>query len=290
MTQFPWNKSRRRQTVMMCPPDHFGVNYVINDWMQGNCGKTDATLAQMQWMGLKSAVSDHADVIALPPQPGLPDMVFTANAALIVDDIAVISRFRNPERQGEEQFFEAFLRNLGFRLPDWPNGVFFEGAGDALIDRGDDVVWAGHGFRTDRSAHPLLADILSRRVIGLNLIDPRFYHLDTCLCPLDRGYMMYYPAAFDDESRQLIESHVPPERRIAVDAADAAGFACNAVDLDGCVIMNTASEKLQNQLLHCGFQPIITPLSEFHKAGGAAKCLTLKLLDDTVKTKQSMAA
>ena len=113
----------------------------------------------------------------------------------------------------------------------------------------------------------------------MRLVDPRFYHLDTCLCPLEGGYLLYFPAAFDEASQKAIADNVPPEKRIEVDAGDAEQFACNAVDLDRNVFMNGASEALQNRLRQAGFTPVLTPLGEFMKSGGAAKCLTLKLAE-----------
>ncbi|MDE2030627.1 MAG: nitrate reductase, partial [Alphaproteobacteria bacterium] len=210
---------------------------------------------------------------------GLPDIVFTANAGLVLGKKAVVSRFRTVERQGEEKFDHEWFSQNGFDIVDWPQDVPFEGAGDALFDRGQELLWVGHGFRSHASVPALLEKMLGVKTAALNLVDPRFYHLDTCLCPLANGYMLYFPQAFDDVSRALIETHVAADGRIAVEEADALQFCCNAVDLDGHVFMNGASEALQNRLKRAGFTPVLTPLSEFMKAGGGAKCLTLKLVE-----------
>ncbi|HUY67931.1 MAG TPA: nitrate reductase, partial [Alphaproteobacteria bacterium] len=119
----------------------------------------------------------------------------------------------------------------------------------------------------------------ARRAVPLRLVDPRFYHMDTCLCPLAGGYLMYYPPAFEAESRAKIESEIAPGKRIAVGDEDALAFACNAVDLEGHIFLNQATPALQEKLRAAGLTPVITPLSEFHKAGGTAKCLTLKLVE-----------
>jgi N-dimethylarginine dimethylaminohydrolase len=121
--------------------------------------------------------------------------------------------------------------------------------------------------------------LLGTRTAALTLIDPRFYHLDTCLCPLSGGYLLYFPAAFDARSQALIEALVPADKRIIADEADALKFCCNAVDLKEHIFLNDASENLQKHLRNAGFSPVITPLSEFMKAGGGAKCLTLKLVE-----------
>jgi N-dimethylarginine dimethylaminohydrolase len=270
-----------KQKILLCAPDHYGVDYVINPWMEHNRGKTDNALVKKQWTGLRDTLARYVDLAYVEPQKGLPDMVFTANAGLVLGDLAVASRFRSPERQGEEAHFRAWFESNGFRLAPWPKNVFFEGAGDALFDRGAPVLWCGFGFRSDEAATGLLERLFPKReVIGLKLVDPRFYHLDTCFCPLSRGYLMYYPPALAPESQDLIAETVPKEKRIIVSDDDALAFACNAVDLDPVVVLNAATPALTAQLAKAGFTSECTPLSEFLKAGGTAKCLTLKLHED----------
>lgn len=266
-----------RQSILMCPPDHYGVDYVINPWMQDQLGRTDRALAHRQWNDLLQIVSAGAEIARIAAQPGLPDMVFTANAGMVRGTVAVVSRFRSPERRGEEPFFRAWFEQNGFSIAPWPEGIFFEGAGDALFDPGRKLIWSGCGFRSDAAATPVLAKTFDCESIAVRLVDPRFYHLDTCLCPLAGGWLLYYPPAFDAASLQQIAQRVPQEKRIAVGDADALQFACNAVELDGRVIMNGASPELLARLRAAGFTPVLTPLSEFLKAGGTAKCLTLKL-------------
>ena len=141
------------------------------------------------------------------------------------------------------------------------------------------MLWIGHGFRTDAAAPALVAKVFGCETAALELVDPRFYHLDTCLCPLEGGWLLYYPAAFAPEARDKIRALVPAEKRIEVSEADAAHFACNAVNIGQKVILNHASDELQVRLKGAGFMPIQTALSEFMKSGGAAKCLTLKLVE-----------
>jgi len=247
--------------------------------MEGQIGRTDIALARKQWQNLHDALGAEATIALIEPQHGLPDMVFTANAGLICGTMALVSRFRSPERQGEEVFFRDWFQKNGFALAPWPKNILFEGAGDALFDRGQPLLWCGYGFRSESQAAPLLEKLFGRRVVNLRLVDPRFYHLDTCLCPLEGGWLMYYPPAFDEDSQQRIAAAVPPERRIAAPEQDALNFACNAVDVNKRVFMNDASPILQAMLEQAGFTPVVTPLSEFLKAGGGAKCLTLKLVE-----------
>jgi len=271
--------SPERNRILMCAPDHFGVDYVINPWMENHVGKAKRALARTQWANLRRRLEAMAHLAFVRPQPGLPDMVFTANAGMVIGGTVVVSRFRSSERRPEERLFRDWFERQGFAVAPWPQDIAFEGAGDALLDRASPLIWCGHGWRSSEAAPKLLERIFSRRAVGLRLVDPRFYHLDTCFCPLPGGWLMYYPAAFDTASQGVIASLAPKERRIEVGERDALSFACNAVEAMGHVFMNDASPALQARLRGAGFTPILTPLSEFFKAGGAAKCLTLKLVE-----------
>jgi lysine-ketoglutarate reductase/saccharopine dehydrogenase-like protein (TIGR00300 family) len=269
--------------ILMCPPHHYDVDYVINPWMEGNLHRSSRQQAEQQWEQLHRTLQRYTTVELVEPQPGWPDMVFTANAGLVLDRTAVLSRFFHPERQGEEPHFQKWFEEHGFTVHTLPESLPFEGAGDALIDRGGGWLWAGYGFRSELDSHPYLAQWLDVEVLSLRLVDQRFYHLDTCFCPLSDGYLLYYPPAFDTYSNHLIERRVPSEKRIVVDEVDAVRFACNSVNIDRIVVMNAASDRLKQALGDRGFTVVETPLTEFLKAGGAAKCLTLK----TVEPRQS---
>jgi lysine-ketoglutarate reductase/saccharopine dehydrogenase-like protein (TIGR00300 family) len=261
---------------LMCPPNHYDVDYVINPWMEGNVHKSSRDRAVEQWQKLFHVMKEYAVVDLVESQPGVPDMVFTANAGLVLEDTVVLSRFYHKERQGEEPFFQQWFEENGFIVHTLPKDLPFEGAGDALLDREGRWLWAGYGFRSELDSHPYLAKWLDIEVLSLRLMDERFYHLDTCFCPLANGYLLYYPPAFDSYSNRLIEMRVPEHKRIAVDEADAINFACNAVNIERIIIMNKASDELKQRLENVGFQIVETPLTEFLKAGGAAKCLTLR--------------
>ncbi len=270
--------------ILMCAPSHYDVDYVINPWMEGNLHRSSKALAMDQWQGLCALLQQRGRVELIEPQPGLPDLVFTANAAVVVENTAVLARFFHPERQGEEPWFGRWLESRGFQVVQLPQDLPFEGAGDALLDRGGGWLWAGYGFRSELAAHPLLARSLGVEVLSLRLIDERFYHLDTCFCPLSDGTLLYYPPAFDFYSNRLIESRLPAAKRLAVGEADALAFACNAVNLGDAVLLNQASASLRQQLEARGFTVLETPLGEFLKAGGAAKCLTLRLDEPRLPT------
>jgi lysine-ketoglutarate reductase/saccharopine dehydrogenase-like protein (TIGR00300 family) len=268
----------------MCAPDHYDVDYVINPWMEGNIHKSSRDRAVEQWQKLYHVLKDRALVDLVTPAKGWPDMVFTANAGLVLGDNVVLSRFFHKERQGEEPYFKEWFEQNGFTVYELPKDLPFEGAGDALFDREGRWLWAGYGFRSELDSHPYIAGWLDTEVVSLRLIDERFYHLDTCFCPLTGGYLLYYPPAFDSYSNRVIEMRIPPEKRIVVEEPDAVCFACNAVNVNNTIVMNQVSDRLKQQLREGGFEVVETPLSEFLKAGGAAKCLTLRVTEPILET------
>ncbi len=267
----------------MCSPDHYDVDYVINPWMEGNIHRSSRELAVQQWQGLYGILKSMAVVDLVPPAKGWPDMVFTANAGLVLGNNVVLSRFFHKERQGEEPHFKAWFEAQGYSVFELPQELPFEGAGDALLDREGRWLWAGYGFRSELDSHPYLAKWLDIEVLSLRLIDSRFYHLDTCFCPLSGGYLLYYPDAFDSYSNRVIEMRVSAEKRIAIEEVDAANFACNAVNIGSAVVVNKVSGSLKKRLTEAGFEVIETPLTEFLKAGGAAKCLTLRVTEPVLE-------
>ncbi len=265
--------------ILMCPPDYFTVEYVINPWMAGNAGSMSVELARRQWDALRDKLAGYAEIVTIDPQPDLPDMVFTANAGVVYGTKAVASHFMPHERRPEEAHFKKWFRENGFELLDLDEKIGFEGAGDCLIDRGGPWLWTGYGFRTEIEAHAPIRDFFDVELVSIRLTDSRFYHIDTCFCPLTDGFLMYHPPAFDYESRVAIETRIPPHKRIVVDTLDAGNFACNAVNIGNQVFLNKASDPLKAQLMLNGFEVQEVELSEFLKAGGSAKCLTLKLVE-----------
>lgn len=261
--------------VLMCPPKYFEVNYVINPWMQR--GAVRLALANQQWERLRAGIAAHAEVVLLDPRPGLPDMVFTANAGVVIDDRVMASHFQPHERRAEEAHFKDWFCHHGYTLLELPDYIGFEGAGDCLYDAGRTVLWTGLGLRSEPEVLVYLNRAFGFDIVALRLADPHYYHLDTCFCPLSGGHVLYFPEAFHPTSRAEIERRVAPEKRIAVSAADAGQFACNAVNLGREVFMHRASEPLRAALEQAGYRLHEYELSEFLKAGGSAKCLTLRL-------------
>jgi arginine dihydrolase len=259
--------------ILMCPPDFYGIYYEINPWMN-TARQADHAVAVEQWNGLRQQIeAAGAQVSLLTPVDGLPDLVFTANAALIFGERALLSRFRHPQRQGEEPHNRHWFDENGYEIIDLPPCTSFEGAGDALFC--GDTLFAGYRMRSDATGHQTVGRVLGVRVIPVELVEPRYYHLDTCFCPLAPGVAIWYPPAFDSYGQQAIRQHVA--QLIEVEQAEAERFACNAVVIGRRVITNSGCDKLHAVLATRGYDPAATPLDEFVKAGGSAKCLTLRL-------------
>ena len=274
---FPTAVTNSNATFLMCPPKLYDVNYVINPWMAGNVHASSRNRAAEQWQRLYEAVSRIAEVKLIDPEPGSPDMVFTANAGLERNGIVAISSFFHSERQGEEPHFRRWFVEAGYRVLDIARATPFEGEGDALFSTDGTRLWAGHGPRTAPASHQALRDAWNIEVTPLHLVDPRFYHLDTCFAPLEGGYAMYFPEAFDRSSVAAIEAFYAPEKRIVVEEKDAVCFACNAINVGRSIILNRISRELEAQLEAKEFEVVQVELSEFLKAGGAAKCLVMRL-------------
>ncbi|MDO8629397.1 MAG: arginine deiminase-related protein, partial [Phycisphaerales bacterium] len=211
---------------LMCPPDYYGVEYEINPWMDVRRNAIREP-ARTQWDALANTLGSLPDVTVdvIAPQPGLPDMVFAANAGIVTGNRFIASRFRPPQRRGETPHYERWFAGRGYQTERLPEGVFFEGEGDVL--RSGDTWFVGYYFRSDARAHDHLSGILGQETLPLRLIDPRYYHLDTCFHPLDEETAIVYPEAFDEYSRQVLYDWFP--NVIAVSAEEAERFCCNAI-------------------------------------------------------------
>jgi lysine-ketoglutarate reductase/saccharopine dehydrogenase-like protein (TIGR00300 family) len=269
-------------SILMCPPIYFDVQYVINPWMEGNIGKVQSSKARKQWDALYRILSDRSGVRIVDPVPHQPDMSFVANAGLKLENIVVPTRFRVSQRAPEMPHYLDWFLQHNMQIKPIPDDCAFEGEGDALFQPGEDLLWAGYGVRSSLIAHKHLAEIFRCPVHSLRLVDERFYHLDTCFMPLPGRRVLYYPSAFDERSRQLIEGFFPKANRIEVGDEDALRFCCNTVRIGQTLVVNHASDGLRRRLEGWGFEVLSVDVSEFILAGGAAKCLCLLLDQDSV--------
>ncbi len=259
----------------MCRPTHYTIAYEINPWMSLK-RQTNRARAHAQWDRLYRLLTNELGVRVrlLPPHAGVPDLVFTANAGLVAGRRLIRSNFRHPERQREEPIVERYFTRAGFRVVRLSSRYDFEGEGDALW-MGQTLVF-GFRFRSDAPAHQELTRLLRARVLPVELVDRRFYHLDTCFCPLSGSSVLWFPKAFDRYGQRVIESLA--DDLVSVSEADAKRFVCNAVVVGRHVVLQEGcSAALRRRLEHRGFRLSPVDLSEFLKAGGSAKCLVLRL-------------
>ncbi|MFE9454676.1 dimethylargininase [Streptomyces sp. NPDC006739] len=261
----------RSRRFLVCEPRHFAVQYAINPWMHPDT-HVDLDLAQDQWQSLIRAYRSHGhSVDAVEPVPGLPDMVFAANSAFVVDGRVFGSLFHAPERRPESLHYDTWFKTAGYDVHH-PKAVA-EGEGD-LVWTGRYVL-AGTGFRTTREAHREAQEFLGHPVISLTLVDPYFYHLDTALFVLDEGNIVYYPEAFSQGSREVL-ARLYPDAVLAT-REDAMAFGLNSVSDGRHVFIAPRAEALASRLADHGYVPVPVDLSEFHKAGGGIKCCTQEI-------------
>ncbi|MEZ0362517.1 dimethylargininase [Mycobacterium sp. pUA109] len=261
----------RARHYVMTPPTFFAVSYEINPWMD-TAVPVDAAVAMAQWKQLYDIYRQLGHTVdVVEPVDGLPDMVYAANGGLIIDQTAIVTRFKYPQRAGEADAYRQWMVANGYR-PVSTRHVN-EGQGDLLL--ADGKLLGGTGFRTDVRAHREVAEIVGIPVVSLELVNPHFYHLDTALTVLDDTTVAYYPPAFSADARARLVELFPDA--IVVADADANVFGLNAVSDSYHVIHPSAAVGFADQLRAAGFEPIGVDVSELLKGGGAAKCCTLEL-------------
>lgn len=261
--------------ILMCKPSYYDIEYEINPWMNRRV-KAEHPKAVSQWEKLYSTIKSCGINIALvEPQKGLPDMVFTANAGLIKGNRVLLSDFRCPERQGEKHYFKQWFTQASYEIIDKdPESIdfCFEGEGDALFV--NDRLFAGYGIRSDKAYYMNVKQLGAKEIIYCELVDPYFYHLDTCFCPLNETHGMWWPGAFTQNSQHTMQKQL---QLFAVPEAEARKFVCNAIIFDNTVIMPAGCPNTESYLQSLGYKVLTCEMSEFIKAGGACKCLVLYL-------------
>src|SRR5882757_2074893 len=264
-------RASRIRHYAMTAPTFFAVEYAINPWMDTSTA-VDTHVAMNQWETLRQTYKELGHTVELvEPVAGLPDMVYAANGGLLVNGKAVVARFAYPQRAGESVAYTEWMTRHGFDPAETRH--VNEGQGDLLVV--GSIVLAGYGFRTERQAHTEIAALVGMPVVSLELVDPRFYHLDTAMAVLDDTTIAYYPPAFSDESRARLLDLFPDD--IEVSAADASVLGLNAVSDGLNVVLPAAAAGFAEQLHEAGFRPIGVDLSELLKGGGSVKCCTLEV-------------
>jgi len=275
-----------RPQFLMAEPTHYDVAYQINPWMKPEAWRAAAgenlAAARSAWTQLKTALERCGGAVhAMPGVAGSPDIVFPANAAVVLDRKAVAARFRHAERRGEEPHFLAALERLRDQgLLDEVvkiDGCFQEGAGDCLWDAARGHFWVASGPRSTRQSVAAIARAFGRPVVHMPLATDRYYHLDTCFCPLSGGEILYYPPALSEEALAALYSRTSPDQRLIASDEDAAAFCVNAVSIGRDVIMARPPARLATRLAERGYRVVSVDLDPFLLSGGGAFCMTLRL-------------
>ena len=258
--------------VLMCPPKYFSIAYEINPWMNTS-NQVDTNQACREWEKLTENYKRLGiEVKLIEPNRDLPDLVFTANAGLVYKNIFFPSNFRFPERQPERQVFKGWFKSEGYRILELPKSLTFEGAGDALFC--GDKLFLGYGFRSVKGVADFLSEyIKGLKIISLGLSNPYFYHLDTCLSPLPGGHFIYYPDAFDDQTRITLEKlggfEISEELCI--------NYGCNLVFIGNTTVTSYSDKSLEEVCNTLKLKIKDLKMTEFIKSGGGVRCLTLFL-------------
>lgn len=268
--------------VLFAEPTYFDVEYVINPHMKP--GTVDRSLARRQWESLVEVYRDLGlDVSILPAVEGLPDLVFIANQSLPTrrgdGSLAVVlSRMWAPQRRPEVEVVRRFFMERGYAVHEIEDeDTFFEGTGDAIWHPRRRLIYGGYGWRTVRRAYWPRGGHIDAHVIPIQLCDARFYHLDTCLAPLDENTACYVPVAFLPEGRALLERSFDNLIEVPLDEAVGA-LACNGHCPDGRhFIVDRLAEETMRRVQAAGFTPVPVDTSEFRKSGGSVQCLKLML-------------
>lgn len=259
--------------ILMCAPTYFDIEYEINPWMHKD-NQVETSLAQTQWENLHSIYLDNFgfDVKLIDPIEHLPDMVFTANGALVIDSKVALPTFRSPDRQPETAHFRKWFEDNGYTEFLQPK-YDFEGEGDALV--WNDIIFIGYPWRSDFPSHLEIADFFNKKVVSLQIADARFYHLDTCLTIVNSETVAIWPPAFSEDSVKKIRELVP--NVIEANEEDAKAYGLNAMSDGKKIVLSDKATNLISKYKVMGLEVIGTPISEYQKSGGGVKCLTLEL-------------
>jgi N-dimethylarginine dimethylaminohydrolase len=234
-------------------------------------GKINKDEAITQWQQLVEAYNKlQVTVIVIDQQKGNPDMVFATDEALVFGKNILLSRFWCKERRMESTYYEEWFRKNGYTITYLPNDVYFEGNGDSFL--WDEKLFIGVGFRADKNSCKAVEKLLDLEVIPLEIIDPKFFHLDVGCFPLNNETMFYYPTAFSNKSRKVLKKAVP--NLLELTKEEAYGFCANSIVTDHYVIHQKGNNSFKNKLKELRYTSIEVDAGEFMKSGGGIHCLT----------------
>lgn len=275
--------------ILLCHPQFFEVIDVKNAHMKDQIGKTNKKKALLQWERLVSEYKKIAhqgglaEVSVLKGEEGLEDMVFAANQTFpFLDEQGnkkvLLSNMKHPNRQKEVPFYGRFFEQKGYEIVHLPSNFLFEGMGDLLLVPGTQHAICGYGFRTSASTIDALKHITQLDIVGLELVNPDFYHLDTCLVPLNADTVLYTPTAFSEASNRRIQELFSTCIEIPEQEARE-GFALNmhviAHQEKQWVVLQEGNLETEKILHGLNMQVVPVDTSEYIMSGGSVFCLKM---------------
>ncbi|MEK7571339.1 MAG: arginine deiminase family protein [Patescibacteria group bacterium] len=270
-------KNKLIKKVLVCRPTYFSVDYVINPWMKP--GTADTEVAMKQWKHLVQVYKKLGiEVNTIEQGEDVPDMVFAADQGIVQDKKVLLSRFRHRERRGESKYYEAWFSDNDYKIHYLPENVFFEGNGEMYF--WNDLIFLGVGYRSSDETIPTLQKIFDREVIPLQITDPRYYHLDVAMLPLNNQTVFYYPHAYTLETQKILQKKIP--NLLEFSQEEVLGFGGNSVITDHHVVLQKGNHTLEKKLQTLGYKTVPVDVGEFIKSGGGAHCLT-NVLKETVE-------
>lgn len=269
--------------VLVVDPSHFTVEYVINPHMKDHIGSVDKDAAYAEWAHLKEAYqSVGLETHVLEGQQGLPDMVFCANQSLPYisesgNKKVIMSIMHADQRKPEVAHVQKWYEGNGYEIIELDSAEIhdFEGMGDAIWHYGKKLIWGGYGFRSSLDAYSVVSETYEVPIIALELLDNKFYHLDTCFCSLDENSALIYPEAFTNDGLELIHALIPNVIEASTYEAEQL-FACNATSADGKnVFIQEGCTEVNNELEKTGFVVHQFSTGEYLKSGGSVFCMKM---------------
>lgn len=263
-------------TVLLCPPDYYQIEYEINPWMHLE-NKVNKEKAQEEFESLKEIYEKLGlEVIVMDAKPGLPDMIYTANCGFVIDDLFIKANFKFPQRRKESEYAEELFKEKKFKIVSLPNDIFFEGQGDLFYR--NEKFFMGYGKRTSKNAIPYIQEIFGQEPITLETNDPYYYHLDTCFAPLGKETVVVKASSHNKEGMEKIKKNF--KNVVIAEEKDNPFMCCNIkVHGDTVIAGQGIGKDIKSQLRKTGFDTIETPTQEFFKGGGSVKCLTLEFFE-----------
>ena len=294
-----WNLSHLDvPTFLMCPPLSYNTSTPNNIWMEDLDDierKVDDKKAARQFQALYQFLSSRG-VVQLLPVPsncGLQDLVFTANLGIVLEhlpakDTVVISNYDSKPRIGETEVGVKFFQSMGYKtiVPS----TKFEGEAE-LKHLYDNVYIGGYGLRSQKETYEQFEEQFDMKIIKVRESDPYLYHLDCSIFPLTYEKTIVCTDLLSTTEIKEIEAVT---EIIDVSREEALPGLCNSVRV-GNYLLNGShihelkrgtenyrleiakNRKLEDIAADNGFELALFNLSEYQKGGAALSCMVMHL-------------